>query len=90
MTQAALAEATNLSLEMIGRLERGVTAPSFETVAGLSASLRVPVAALFGARETQIEGERGQLLERIDRLLVEAPDRELRRIERVLVALLAD
>jgi hypothetical protein len=32
---------TDLSLEMIGRLERGLTAPSFETVAALAAALQV-------------------------------------------------
>ena len=35
-TQAQLAEATDLSLEIIGRLERGVTAPSFETISALT------------------------------------------------------
>lgn len=85
-----MADTTNLSLEMIGRLERGVTAPSFETIARLAEALQVPVTALFGAPETQIEGERGHLLERIDRLLAQISDRELQRTERVLSALLAD
>lgn len=89
LTQAQLAEATDLSLEMIGRLERGVTAPSFETIAALVDALKVPVAALFGARETRIEGERGECLGRIDRALANTPDNELRRIERVLAALLS-
>jgi transcriptional regulator with XRE-family HTH domain len=73
---------------MIGRLERGQTAPSFETVRALSAALGVQVSALFGAEARSIEDERGQTLERIDRLLVRISDRELRRVERVLVALL--
>jgi transcriptional regulator with XRE-family HTH domain len=75
---------------MIGRLERGQTAPSFETVRALAAALGVQVSALFGAETQSIEGERGQTLERIDRLLVQMSDRELRRVERLLVALLTD
>jgi transcriptional regulator with XRE-family HTH domain len=90
MTQAQLAEATDLSLEMIGRLERGVTTPSFETIAALTAALQVPVAALFGAEPGETEGERGQVVARIRDLLARYPDRDLRRVERVLAALLSD
>ena len=58
LTQAQLAEATGLSLEMIGRLERGVTAPSFETIGAVSVALRVAPAVLFGARPRNIDPDR--------------------------------
>jgi len=90
MTQAQVAEATDLSLEMVGRLERGVTAPSFESIAALAAALQVPVPALFGAEPGETEGERGQTLSRIRALLARFPDPDLRRVERVLGALLTD
>jgi transcriptional regulator with XRE-family HTH domain len=88
LTQAQLAEAADLSLEMIGRLERGLTAPSLETVAALAAALHVAPAVLFGAEPTGISGERRETLERINKLLASGSDAELKRAERVLGALL--
>jgi transcriptional regulator with XRE-family HTH domain len=90
LTQAQLAEATDLSLEMIGRLERGLTAPSFGTLAALVEALQVAAAELFGAEPSAISGERRELLDRINKLLASASDAELRRAERVLAALLGD
>ena len=90
LTQAQLAEATELSLEMVGRLERGRTAPSFETIAALADALKVPAAALFGAQPTGIESERRELLDRINGLLAQTSDDDLRRVQRVLRALLSD
>ena len=90
LTQAQLAEATDLSLEMIGRLERGFTAPSFETVAALATALQVAPAVLFGGEPSAITGERREVLDRISKLLASTSDRELKRAERVLAALLRD
>jgi transcriptional regulator with XRE-family HTH domain len=90
LTQARLAEAADLSLEMIGRLERGLTTPSFETIAMLAAALQVAPAVLFGAEPTSISGERREALERINKLLASSSDAELKRAERVLNALLGD
>ena len=42
LAQAQLAEATKLSLEMVGRLDRGRTAPSFQTIAALADALKFP------------------------------------------------
>lgn len=58
LTQAQLAEATDLSLEMIGRLERGLAAPSFDTIAALAEALQIAPAALFGGEPSAITGER--------------------------------
>ena len=90
LTQAQLAEAADLSLEMIGRLERGLTAPSFETVAALATALQVAPAVLFGGEPSTITGERREVLDRISKLLASTSDRELKRAERVLAALLRD
>lgn len=57
LTRAQLAEATELSLEMVGRLERGRTAPSFDTIAALANALKVPAAALFGAKPTGLRAK---------------------------------
>jgi transcriptional regulator with XRE-family HTH domain len=90
LTQAQLAEATDLSLEMIGRLERGLTAPSFDTIAALVKALHVAPVELFGGEPSAITGERREVLDRITKLLASSSDAELRRAERVLNALLRD
>lgn len=87
LTQAQLAEASDLSLEMIGRLERGLTAPSFETIGSLSQALEVPAAVLFGADPTGLSGERCEVLARINQILRSSSDGQLKLAERVLKAL---
>lgn len=47
LTQEQLAEATHLSVEFISNMERGVNAPSFETLEKLATILKVPVKTLF-------------------------------------------
>ena len=49
LTQSALADAIERSKDLVSRIERGSSAPSFETLESLAAALDVPVAALFGA-----------------------------------------
>lgn len=49
LTQAALAEKLELSVDMIGRLERGTVAPSFDTIERIAAAFRIDPAVLFGA-----------------------------------------
>lgn len=90
LTQAQLAEAAGLSLEMIGRLERGLTAPSFETIGALAVALGITPAELFGAEPSATKGERREVLHRINKLLADSSEAQLRRSERVLAALLGD
>jgi transcriptional regulator with XRE-family HTH domain len=90
LTQAQLAEATDLSLEMIGRLERGLTAPSFDTITALVKALQIAPVELFGGEPSAITGERREVLDRINKMLASSSDRELRRAERVLAAFLRD
>jgi transcriptional regulator with XRE-family HTH domain len=90
LTQAQLAEATDLSLEMIGRLERGLTAPSFDTIAALVTALQVAPVELFGGEPSAITGEPREVLDRITKLLASTSDAELKRAERVLNALLRE
>ncbi len=63
LTQAQLAEALGLSVEMVGKIERGTSSPSFETIEKLSDVLKVPTAVLFGANADSLpKGPRGDLL----------------------------
>ena len=50
LTQADLAEKTDLSLDMIGRIERGVASPSFNSLVAIAEVLDVPVAVLLGGK----------------------------------------
>ncbi|MCC5995843.1 MAG: helix-turn-helix transcriptional regulator [Oceanicaulis sp.] len=51
LTQEALADAISMSVDMVGRLERGTTQPSFETIARLCSTLQVDAQFLFGGEE---------------------------------------
>ncbi len=47
ITQERLAEAIGVSVDLIGNIERGVNAPSFETIDKLSGTLNVLPKELF-------------------------------------------
>jgi transcriptional regulator with XRE-family HTH domain len=47
MTQERFAELLNISVDFLSLVERGVSAPSFETLERLSKRLKIPVAELF-------------------------------------------
>jgi transcriptional regulator with XRE-family HTH domain len=47
MTQATLAERTNLSVDSISRIERGERAPSLESIEKISNALKVRMSELF-------------------------------------------
>lgn len=51
ITQAMLAERVDRSVQLIGRIERGQSAPSFETLEAMSNALGVAVRDFFGAGE---------------------------------------
>ncbi len=46
-TQEQLAEAAEISVEFLSNIERGINAPSFETLDKLAGALGVPVKAFF-------------------------------------------
>lgn len=47
LTQEQLAEATGLSVDMLSNIERGVNAPSFETIEKLAQALDIHANTLF-------------------------------------------
>lgn len=91
-TQARLAEEAKLSLDMVGRLERGQAAPSFESLARISAVLDVSPSRFFSHLNAGADGEteHNLILERVCGVLSGAGVAELRRIENVLGAMLRD
>jgi transcriptional regulator with XRE-family HTH domain len=88
MTQEQFAAATDLSLAMMGKIERGDTAPSFESVERIAAALDVPEGALFATGPTtEPTGERGRLLQRINIQLSKLNNDDLARAAKMLTAL---
>ena len=46
-TQEQLAEVAEVSVDLVSNIERGVNAPSFETLERLASALSVPIKDLF-------------------------------------------
>lgn len=90
-TQSKLAEEADLSLDMVGRLERGQAAPSFESMARISTVLGVAPARFFTSQNGSGEGggEQDVLMDRIAGRLSGLSANDLRRIERILNAVLS-
>jgi transcriptional regulator with XRE-family HTH domain len=84
ITQSQLAELTGRSVEMIGRLERGGTSPSFETLAQLSLALTTPVRDFFGAGAFEAAAGRSDPLQRLVHTLSSLDQADLEWIERLL------
>jgi transcriptional regulator with XRE-family HTH domain len=47
MTQERFAEAIDISVDFLSLIERGISAPSFETLERIAKRLRLPVSDLF-------------------------------------------
>jgi transcriptional regulator with XRE-family HTH domain len=50
MTQERFAETLDISVDFLSLVERGINAPSFETLEKMPKRLRIPVAELFRFR----------------------------------------
>jgi transcriptional regulator with XRE-family HTH domain len=89
MTQAQLAERVAVSIETIGKIERGIAAPSFDTAEKIAVALNIAPSALFGAQASaRPRGERGKLLARIETTLADMNEDQLSRVARMLEAFL--
>ena len=69
LTQSELAARTGRSVEMINRIERGVAAPSFETLEKFSKVLKTPIRDFFGIGNYAVSSRRDDPLQQlIDRV----------------------
>lgn len=75
-----------VSRETIGKIERGVAAPLFETAEKIAMVLDVPAPVLFGADTVPGTGERARLLTEINGTLSRMNDDQLDRAARMLKA----
>lgn len=86
LTQAQLADQVDRSLDMIGRLERGELAPSFETIERLCGALNVRAVELFGGQSALTMPQSERLSEALA-LMEQMPPEKLRQALNVLRAL---
>jgi transcriptional regulator with XRE-family HTH domain len=87
LTQAELAEAIDRSEGMVGKIERGESAPSFDSIAQIAAALDVPEVVLFATTPMSVPtGERGRLVQRIHVELAKLNNPELARALKMLKA----
>ncbi|KCZ55856.1 helix-turn-helix domain-containing protein [Hyphomonas chukchiensis] len=85
-TLEQLAGEVGVSRETIGKIERGISAPLFDTVEKIAEALDVAPQTLFGAKSFP-PGERGRLLAEINGVLANLNDRQLLRARKMLDAL---
>ena len=75
LTQEALAQRSSLSVEAVGRIERGAFSPTLETIHKLASGLGVPFQELFKSPQSEMpsSGRRAHVCQYVARL--EGPQR---------------
>lgn len=89
LTQSELAEKLDKSLQTIGSIERGQTAPSFDTLSALSAALGVPVREFFGVGDYAAAAGRNDPLVRLIERVSSLGEADLEWAERLLALAMA-
>lgn len=82
LTIARLAEATNLSANFIGSIERGVRAPAIDTLERIARALKVKVEDLFHFPSEE-EGEKKKALEELIHRLKGKDIRDIELVSRI-------
>ncbi|MCP3102589.1 helix-turn-helix domain-containing protein [Myxococcus sp. K15C18031901] len=86
LTQEALAERSNLSVDAIRRIERGAFSPSLETLGKLTTGLDVSLKTLFQGFEHERTDDVAELCD----FLSGRSGEEVRRARRVLLAMFGE
>ena len=86
MTQAKLAEKSNLSVEYISRLERGIGQPSFKTLTAIANALEVDMKDFFDFN-TPVSFKRGEdhlnKSDYIKAIMMELKDMEVKELTEI-------
>lgn len=85
-TLEQLSELVGVSQETIGKIERGQSAPLFDTAEKIAAALDVPAPSLFGIGTAPGSGERARLLNEIHATLSKLNEDQLARAAKMLKA----
>jgi transcriptional regulator with XRE-family HTH domain len=89
LTQEVLAESVGVSTEMISKIERGIAAPSFQTIEKIADVLGVPEVVFFGIGiVVSADDERSKLLLKVQTALSRMNNDKLSRAHRMLSALI--
>lgn len=88
LTQSELAEKLDKSLQTISGIERGKTAPSFDTLSDLAVVLGVPVRDLFGVGDFSAEAGRNDPLVRLINRVAGLSIDDLEWLDRIVAAAL--
>ena len=86
MTQGELAASADISVDMVGKIEKGLSGARFPVIERLAVALAVDPAELFSVHLFNGAIRRGALHE-ISAHLAGLPEAELKRALRVLVAM---
>ena len=89
LTQGEVAEKINKALETISSIERGKSAPSFETLSDLSEALGVSVREFFGTGSYAAEAGRNDALVRLVDRVSGLDNDDLEWIDRLVTTALA-
>lgn len=89
LTQSEVAEKINKALETVSSIERGKTAPSFDTLNDLSEALDVPVREFFGAGAYEAKAGRNDPLVRMIDRVAGLSDDDVDWLDRLVAAALA-
>ncbi|WBH16503.1 helix-turn-helix domain-containing protein [Sphingomonas radiodurans] len=87
MTQEALAQASELSVDMIGRIEAGATGASFPSIERLATALNIDPAQLF-TTELAADATTRPVLAELTARLASLTDRDIKWVDQVLDAAL--
>lgn len=86
-TQDGLADRVEVTLETIGKIERGAVPPSFATAGRIASALGISPLVLFSITPEKLpKGERGKLLREISITLATFNEAQLARAAKMLEA----
>ncbi len=77
MTQAALAEAIDMSFETVSNLERGKTAPNFNTLSDIATALDLELKFFFDYEPNNTSKLRSRLISELSATTLEVDDDKL-------------
>ncbi len=87
LTQEELAERVDVTIETIGKIERGVAAPTFNTAEKIATALNLNPIVLFGVDATSLaDSERSHILSDINQTLSGLNNDQLARVFKMIEA----
>lgn len=88
LTQSQFAERTNLSEDSIGKIERGVTVPTIETVNKIAHGLRIPIESLIVPAKEKTSDKNTSALNNLTAYLAIHPPADIELIHEIAVKIL--